>query len=308
MKILLLLSCIALVAAESTLAVDRIAQTARDDVVAEVWRERVNGEARAILISRRDLPVAVTFAVGATPLSLVEYEQRLEAGQAIAFATAPVVAAGTAIRPELRIIRVAPLPIEEASGYVRICEDNQASGISIIIFRPVTGGNRAYAVLTNATDRAVTVEWQTLGFVDAGHVVEGDAGVLLDVDLGAALADAHEAAQPLPVGEAAHHEVPQAEEHRRRRHPRQQVAHEGAAGQIKFEDGSVLYHHADGTCRMFDTRGRKMEMKDSVEMKAADGRRFLLMNKKVWVQTGKPGAGSPTLRNKCQLTQIVGRQ
>ncbi len=84
------------------------------------------------------------------------------------------------------------------------------------------------------------------------------------------------------------------------------VAHEAAAGQIKLEDGSVLHHHADGTCRMIDARGRKMEMKDGAEMEAADGRRFLLMNKQVWVQTGKPGAGSPALRNKCQLAQIVG--
>ncbi|MBX9605059.1 MAG: CopK family periplasmic copper-binding protein [Gammaproteobacteria bacterium] len=83
------------------------------------------------------------------------------------------------------------------------------------------------------------------------------------------------------------------------------VTHEATAGQIKFEDGSVLHHHADGTCRMIDAHGRKMEMKDGAELEAADGRRFLLMNKKVWVQTGKPGAGSPALRNKCNLTQIA---
>lgn len=83
------------------------------------------------------------------------------------------------------------------------------------------------------------------------------------------------------------------------------VAHGGADGQIKLKDGAVLHHHADGTCRMTDAHGRNMEMEDGIELEAADGRRFLLMNRKVWVQRGKPGAGSPALRNKCTLTQIA---
>lgn len=83
------------------------------------------------------------------------------------------------------------------------------------------------------------------------------------------------------------------------------VAPESAAGQFKLQDGSVLYHHPDGTCRMLDARGQKMEMKDGVEMVAADGRTFQMMNKKVWVQMGKPGSGSPALRNKCKFTQIA---
>ena len=57
-----------------------------------------------------------------------------------------------------------------------------------------------------------------LGFVDPGDVGEGDAGLLLDVNLGAALADRHEAAaEPAALARhAAHEPVPDAEEDERR--------------------------------------------------------------------------------------------
>ena len=67
-----------------------------------------------------------------------------------------------------------------------------------------------------------------LGLVDPGHVGEGHPGVRLDIDLGPALADRHETAQPaLLAGEAPEHEVPEPEEHGPRHDPRQQVAQEG---------------------------------------------------------------------------------
>ncbi len=68
-----------------------------------------------------------------------------------------------------------------------------------------------------------------LGLVDAGHVVEGDLGVGLDIDLGLALADRHEAAaHPLATRHAPHQEYPQAEEQQRRHHPGQDVGEERA--------------------------------------------------------------------------------
>src|SRR5205814_316121 len=68
-----------------------------------------------------------------------------------------------------------------------------------------------------------------LGLVDAGHVGERHPGLVLDIDLGAALADAHEAAaEPLRARHAPGEQVPDAEEDQRRQDPGEQVAHEGA--------------------------------------------------------------------------------
>ena len=58
-----------------------------------------------------------------------------------------------------------------------------------------------------------------LGLVHARHIVETDLGVALDIDLGLALADRHEAAHPLPLGELADEENPDADEDKRRQHP-----------------------------------------------------------------------------------------
>ena len=75
-----------------------------------------------------------------------------------------------------------------------------------------------------------------LGLIDAGHVGERHSGLVLDVDLGAALADAHEAAaEPLLARHAPGEEIPDAEEDQRRQDPGEQVAQEGA-----FVDAGVL--------------------------------------------------------------------
>src|SRR5919198_520852 len=66
-----------------------------------------------------------------------------------------------------------------------------------------------------------------LCLINPRDVGEGDAGLVLDVDLRAALADAHEAAAE-PLAHASREEVPHAEEHERWHHPGKQVAHECA--------------------------------------------------------------------------------
>jgi hypothetical protein len=65
-----------------------------------------------------------------------------------------------------------------------------------------------------------------LGLVHAGDVLERDAGVGLDIDLGLALADLHQAA--LAPGEAAAEEVPDADEEQDRQEQGQQVAQQRA--------------------------------------------------------------------------------
>jgi hypothetical protein len=68
-----------------------------------------------------------------------------------------------------------------------------------------------------------------LGLVHAGDIGEGDAGLVLDIDLGAALADAHEAAEPaLLARHAPHQQIPDAEKDERRHHPGQHVPQESA--------------------------------------------------------------------------------
>jgi hypothetical protein len=67
------------------------------------------------------------------------------------------------------------------------------------------------------------------------------------------------------------------------------AAEEPPAEQIELKDGSTLYLHPDGTSRMIDVHGKRMNMRDGVEMETADGRIILMQNKKVWVQVGTPG-------------------
>ena len=67
-----------------------------------------------------------------------------------------------------------------------------------------------------------------LGLVDAGDIIEGHSGILLDVDLGLALADTHQAAEPLAFGEAAEQEHPQHKEEQYRKHPGKDLAQQGA--------------------------------------------------------------------------------
>ena len=57
--------------------------------------------------------------------------------------------------------------------------------------------------------------------IDAGHVGEGDLGVLLDIDLGPRLADRHQPAKALAIRQLAPEEYPDQVEHQRRHDPRQ---------------------------------------------------------------------------------------
>ncbi len=83
-----------------------------------------------------------------------------------------------------------------------------------------------------------------LGLIDAGHVVETDAGVGFDVDLGLALAEVHEAAaEALPAAEALHGEHPDGDENHRRQHPAENVAEQGVlddAGEFDVVAGEIL--------------------------------------------------------------------
>jgi hypothetical protein len=72
---------------------------------------------------------------------------------------------------------------------------------------------------------------------------------------------------------------------------------EAPAEKLQLKDGSTLYLHPDGTSRMVDAHGKKIEMHDGEEMQLADGRTILMKNKKVWVSYGPPGKGSTVLKN-----------
>ena len=74
-----------------------------------------------------------------------------------------------------------------------------------------------------------------LGLILAGHVLEGDAGLLFHVDLGVGLADAAEAA-PHALGHGAHQEGEQQIHHRHRQHPGEQEGDDGAG---LFDDFAV---------------------------------------------------------------------
>ena len=74
-------------------------------------------------------------------------------------------------------------------------------------------------------------------------------------------------------------------------------AEEPPAEKLQLKDGSTLYVHPDGTSRMVDQHGKKIEMRDGEEMQLADGRTILMKNKKVWVSYGAPGKGGTVLKN-----------
>ena len=73
-------------------------------------------------------------------------------------------------------------------------------------------------------------------------------------------------------------------------------AAEPPAEKIDLKDGSTLYLHPDGTSRMVDPHGKRMEMHDGEEMETADGKTIVMMNKKVWVQYIGPRGGPPVLK------------
>ena len=61
-----------------------------------------------------------------------------------------------------------------------------------------------------------------LGLVDAGDIGKGDLGLLLDIDLGAALADRHQPAEPA-LPHPADREHPDADKEDRRQDPGEQI-------------------------------------------------------------------------------------
>jgi hypothetical protein len=65
-----------------------------------------------------------------------------------------------------------------------------------------------------------------LGFIDAGHVGEGDPGVALDEHLGPGLADAHQPAHALFFRQSAKQEVPEHHDQDKGK-PAQQAGEEG---------------------------------------------------------------------------------
>lgn len=74
-------------------------------------------------------------------------------------------------------------------------------------------------------------------------------------------------------------------------------AEEAVREKLEFKDGSTLFLHPDGTGRMVDAHGKKMEMTDGKEMELKDGQIVLMQNKKVWVRYGPPSNQHEYLRN-----------
>ena len=72
--------------------------------------------------------------------------------------------------------------------------------------------------------------------IDAGNIIEGDLGVRLHVDLGLALADAHQAAEALTLGNSTDEEAPDRKEKQDRQYPGEYVAQKRA-----FDLGGVLH-------------------------------------------------------------------
>jgi hypothetical protein len=166
-KALLILILITVIRADDAFAKgERIGLIARDDVVLELWRPVGSNTARVLFKNRNDLPVRVTYVVGVIDGAPAEYEAELDGNESIPFENASTVDTTGQWRPVVRIVRVAKVPIEEASGYVLIAKDNDAA-LGIMLFRPMTGGNRAYAVIANSGRFPLTVTWQATGLSEA---------------------------------------------------------------------------------------------------------------------------------------------
>ena len=75
------------------------------------------------------------------------------------------------------------------------------------------------------------------------------------------------------------------------------ASEEPVAEKLELKDGSTLYLHPDGTGRMVDAHGKRIEMHDGQEMQTADGRTIMMKNKKVWVTYGPPGKGGTVQKN-----------
>lgn len=74
-------------------------------------------------------------------------------------------------------------------------------------------------------------------------------------------------------------------------------AEEAMPEKLELKNGGTLFLHTDGTSRMVDAHGKKMEMADGKEMELKDGQTVLMQNKKVWVRYGAPSKEHEHLRN-----------
>ena len=61
------------------------------------------------------------------------------------------------------------------------------------------------------------------------------------------------------------------------------------AEKLELKNGGMLFMHPDGTSRMVDDHGKKVDMTDGVEMELKDGRVMMMKNKMVWMRHGFPG-------------------
>lgn len=74
-------------------------------------------------------------------------------------------------------------------------------------------------------------------------------------------------------------------------------AEESMAEKLELKDGGTLFLHPDGTSRMVDAHGKKMDMADGKEMELKDGQVIMMQNKKVWMRHGAPGKGHEGMMN-----------
>ena len=74
-------------------------------------------------------------------------------------------------------------------------------------------------------------------------------------------------------------------------------AEEAMPEKLDLKDGGTLFLHPDGTSRMVDAHGKKMDMTDGQEMELKDGQVILMQNKKVWMRHGPPGKGHEGMMN-----------
>lgn len=142
----------------------RIALYTREHVQIEVFAPLSATTARVVLTNRQATSVKVEFTIESSAGEPQPYAVDLLAGETRGKDGRYVVPTGGRPAPGIVIVNVDPLPIEEASGYVRLAEDRDQR-VTVTLFRAEQGGKQAYAVLVNSDDRAVTVTWQTTGLI-----------------------------------------------------------------------------------------------------------------------------------------------
>jgi copper resistance protein K len=71
-------------------------------------------------------------------------------------------------------------------------------------------------------------------------------------------------------------------------------AAENLSEPLLLKDGSYLFINEDDTMRMVDKDGKRITMKDNVEMELRDGTLIIMKNKKIWRHNHRK-------THKCQL-------